>query len=160
MIPINTPLELRQCIANTFGCVIGKMRFTYRRLFRGITCPTVQDLLPLVCRTERKITATMSLMSHAGKLSLLNSLITSLVIYVMCTIKIPPKILAQPYKIRRYCLWNKKTKNGDKCNSLAAWNMVCRPKKHGGLGVLNLQVQNKALLLKFLHKFYNQHDTP
>jgi hypothetical protein len=30
----------------------------------------------------------------------------------------------------------------------------------GGLGVLDLQVQNKALLLKNLHKFYNRHDIP
>src|SRR5438105_4736802 len=28
------------------------------------------------------------------------------------------------------------------------------------LGVLNLKLQNEALLLKFLHKFYNKHDTP
>lgn len=36
--------------------------------------------------------------------------------------------------------------------------MIYRPKKHGGLGVLNLRIQNDAMLLKFLHKFYNRHD--
>ena len=34
------------------------------------------------------------------------------------------------------------------------------PKRRGGLGVLNLKVQNEALLLKSLHKFYNRADTP
>jgi hypothetical protein len=38
--------------------------------------------------------------------------------------------------------------------------MVCRPKKKGGLGVLNLKIQNQGLLLKYLHKFYNKVDTP
>jgi hypothetical protein len=38
--------------------------------------------------------------------------------------------------------------------------MVCRPKKKGGLGILNLKLQNEALLLKYLHKFYNKIDTP
>ena len=34
------------------------------------------------------------------------------------------------------------------------------PKQSGGLGVLNLKTQNEALLLKFLHKFYNKMDIP
>jgi hypothetical protein len=33
-------------------------------------------------------------------------------------------------------------------------------KKQGGLGVLNLDTQKKALLLKNLDKFYNDHDIP
>ena len=42
----------------------------------------------------------------------------------------------------------------------AAWELVCLPKKQGGLGVLNLRTQNKALLLKHLHKFFNRLDIP
>jgi hypothetical protein len=38
--------------------------------------------------------------------------------------------------------------------------MVCRPKDKGGLGILNLQLQNKALLMKQLHKFYTKQDVP
>ena len=38
--------------------------------------------------------------------------------------------------------------------------MVCKPKNKGGLGVLNLRIQNEALLMKFLHKFYNKLDIP
>jgi hypothetical protein len=57
-------------------------------------------------------------------------------------------------------LWNKKTEEGEKCNSLAAWDMICRPKRKGGVGILNLRIQNEGLLLKFLHKFYNKDDTP
>jgi hypothetical protein len=33
--------------------------------------------------------------------------------------------------------------------SLAAWDMVCKPKKYGGLGIVDFQKQNMALLLKF-----------
>lgn len=35
-----------------------------------------------------------------------------------------------------------------------------KPKVKGGLGVINLNVQNDALLLKHLHKFYNIVDVP
>jgi hypothetical protein len=38
--------------------------------------------------------------------------------------------------------------------------MVCLPKAEGGLGVLKLQTQNEALLLKNLHKFFNRLDIP
>ena len=43
---------------------------------------------------------------------------------------------------------------------MAAWPMVSKPKTKGGLEVLNLRVQNDALLLKQLHKFYNKKDIP
>jgi hypothetical protein len=36
--------------------------------------------------------------------------------------------------------------------------MVQKPKSKGGLGVLNLRLQNDALLLKQLCKFYNHSD--
>lgn len=80
--------------------------------------------------------------------------------FSMCTIRLNPKIIAQLDKIRRQCLWIRKTDQGNKSNSLAAWDLVCRPKKHDGLGVINLQIYNDALLLKFLHKFYNRVDIP
>lgn len=38
--------------------------------------------------------------------------------------------------------------------------MVCLPKKQGGLGVVNTNAHNEALLLKFLHKFYTRADIP
>jgi hypothetical protein len=38
--------------------------------------------------------------------------------------------------------------------------MVCRPKAKGGLGIINLKIQNKCLLLKHLHNFYNNADLP
>jgi hypothetical protein len=33
-------------------------------------------------------------------------------------------------------------------------------RRNGGVGVLNLKLQNEALLLKHLHKFYNKEDVP
>ena len=49
---------------------------------------------------------------------------------------------------------------GVKNNTLAAWELVCRPKRKGGLGVSDLKTQNVELLLKHLYKFYNHHDVP
>ncbi|CAO1939556.1 unnamed protein product [Urochloa humidicola] len=38
--------------------------------------------------------------------------------------------------------------------------MVQKPKEKGGLGVINLRIQNDALLLKHMHKFYTKRDIP
>ena len=48
----------------------------------------------------------------------------------------------------------------DKRPAMVAWTTVCKPKTQGGLGVLNINVQNNALLLKNLHKFFNKADIP
>lgn len=36
---------------------------------------------------------------------------------------------------------------------LVAWKIALRPKEEGALGIVNLKTQNKALLMKFIHKF-------
>jgi hypothetical protein len=38
--------------------------------------------------------------------------------------------------------------------------MITQPKSNGGLGVVRLETHNKALLLKSVHKFFNNHDLP
>jgi hypothetical protein len=47
-----------------------------------------------------------------------------------------------------------------KGNCLAAWSKVQRLKAHGGLGIIDIATQNKALLLKHLHKFFNKANIP
>lgn len=44
--------------------------------------------------------------------------------------------------------------------NLAAWPMVQKPMIKGGLQVLNLRLQNHALLFKHLHKFYSKLEIP
>lgn len=41
-----------------------------------------------------------------------------------------------------------------------ASEIVQRPKDKGGLGVINLRLQNDALLLKHLHRFYKKLEIP
>ena len=62
-------------------------------------------------------------------------------------------------KSARGFLWaGKDIEKRGKC--LVKWDNVCKPKRAGGLGVLDLRTQNTALLLKFLYKFMNKHDIP
>jgi len=38
--------------------------------------------------------------------------------------------------------------------------MVCKSRQEGGLGIINIEEQNKALLIKNLDKFFNRRDIP
>lgn len=62
-------------------------------------------------------------------------------------------------RAHKQCLW-RGTDTAKKGGNLAAWPLVTKPKDKGGLGVINLNVQNDAFLLKHLHTFYNKVDTP
>jgi len=44
----------------------------------------------------------------------------------------------------------------EKGYNLGAWEIVMKPKDKGGLGIINLSLQNNALLLKHLDKFYKE----
>ncbi|KAL6643274.1 hypothetical protein ACP70R_021455 [Stipagrostis hirtigluma subsp. patula] len=159
MVPINVHPQRAQVLAQTFGCQIGTMPFTYLGLPLGTTKPRVQDLSPMMDRIERKLTAASSLLSYTGRLQLVNSVISSLPTYAMTTLKLHVTVVENIDRARKQCLWRGSDINR-KGGNLASWDKVCKPKSKGGLGVINLRLHNDALLLKHLHKFYNKHDIP
>jgi hypothetical protein len=61
--------------------------------------------------------------------------------------KIPITVIKKIDQYRKHCLWRGSEINSSKPPK-AAWKMICLPKEEGGLGVLDLIVQNDALLLK------------
>jgi hypothetical protein len=134
------------------------MPFTYLGLPMGTTKPTVTNLLPLVNRIERKVTTSTLLLSYAGKLAYVNAILSSIVMYAMCSTEINPKTMEQIERLSWRCLWEKKKDDSQKSFSLAAWDMVCKPKDKGGLGIIHMKTQNQALLMKYLDKFYNKKD--
>jgi hypothetical protein len=159
MLPINVSQDKLHELSSTFDCQEGNMPFTYLGLPLGTTRPKIKDFLPLVQRVERRLISTSAFLSQAGKLEMVNSVLTSTVIYQCCTLKLHKGVVNQIDKYRKHCLWRGSDVNSRK-PSKAAWPYVCLPKKEGGLGVLNLHTHNDSLLLKFLHKFYSKADIP
>jgi hypothetical protein len=155
LVPINIDDNHASLLANAFGCVVGSFPFTYLSLPLGLTKPQVKDYAPLICRIERKLSASSQFLTYAGRLQLINSVISSLSSYFMCTLKLPATVTEIIDKHRRNCLWRGKELS-QKGYNLVAWDLVRKPKDKGGLRVINLSVQNDALLLKHLDKFYKK----
>jgi hypothetical protein len=159
MIPINVSPEKMQHLANTFGCQIGSLPFTYLGLPMGTTKPRIDDLSPIMDRVEHRLSVYSIWLSYSGRLQMVNSAITPIVTYTLCTIKVPKGFIENIDRARKQCLWrgNDDTAKG---GNLVVWPTVMQPKEKGGLRVINLRLQNDALLLKQLDKFYNKTDIP
>jgi hypothetical protein len=125
----------------------------------GVTKPTIQDLSPLVGLVERRLNASARFLGYGGRLEFVRSVLSTLPSFYMSSLKIQKTVINICNRAQRHCLWAK-DEDSSSVNALAAWSLVCRPKKHGGLGVLNLELQNKALLMKQLNKFYSRADVP
>ena len=157
MIPLNLSQDQINILANTFGCQIGTLPFTYLGLPLGTTKPRIDDYMPLMDRTERRLISVSSFLTQAGRLQLVNSVLSSLPTYAMCSLKIPIAVLEFIDRARKHCLWRGSEINA-KNKSLVAWPKALKPKNKGGLGIVDLRTQNDALLLKHLDKFYNKRD--
>jgi hypothetical protein len=119
----------------------------------------MENMLPLVTRVERRPLICSDFLGTAGKLELVNSVLSSLHGFFMSTLSRYQGIIDQLDKYRRYCL-RKKSKISQNYITIAAWSTISKPKGRGGLGVIDLKLQNECLLLKFLDKFLNRKDVP
>jgi len=160
MYPIHITQEKLSHLAAMFGCDVGSMPFTYLGLPMGTTKPKFEDLTPMMDRVERRLSACSTWLSYSGRLEMVNSMITPITTYAMCTIKLPKGVIDNIDRARKQCLWRGNDAERKKGGNLVAWEIVMKPKEKGGLGVLNLRLQNDALLMKHLSKFYNKADIP
>jgi hypothetical protein len=160
MLPTNLYDEDVSALAADFGCVVGTMPFTYLCLSLGTTRPRMQDPLPLVDRVERGLMASSSFLAYGGRLQLIRSCLSSMPIFLLCSLSIPPGIITQLNRIIRQCLWRKKQGESTASQSFAYWVMICKPKTKGGLGILDFKKPNEALLIKHQHKIFNKQNIP
>jgi hypothetical protein len=158
MVPINVPVEDMKVLAEAFGCQIASLPFTYLGLPLGTTKPKLNDLAPIVTRLERRLTSVSSFLSQGARLQLVDSALSSMSTFFLCSLDLPPGITKQLDRILRQCLWRDNIDTPKQ--SLAAWDMLCKPKHKGGVGIINFQKQNEALLMKHLDKFFNHADVP
>ena len=86
------------------------------------------------------------MLSVGGRLVLINSVLSSLPMFMFSFFEVPRGSLKKLDYFRSRFFWQ--SDDHKKKYRLTRWEVVCTPKDQGGLGVLNLDVHNKCLLGK------------
>jgi hypothetical protein len=118
---------------------------------------TIRDLGSLYSKLNHCLTT--SFLSLAARIMVTKTILSSLPTFYICTLKLTNGAIEIVEKSKRIGVWGK-LDNYNRPKSLMAWDLVCRPKSKGGMGVTNLSAPNEALLLKFLHNFFNKENIP
>ncbi|CAN6230203.1 unnamed protein product [Urochloa humidicola] len=88
------------------------------------------------------------LLNRAGRLTLVNAVLTSIPVYHMTSFPLSKWAIKKIDRIRRNFLW-KGSDDPRKGNCPVNWKRVCRCKALGGLGVKDLACFNRALRLRW-----------
>lgn len=93
LVPINMTGDKVDHLVGVFSCKGGTMPFTYLGLPLGTTKPSLEEFSPLLNRIETRITRISGFLSYHGRLILVNSVLSALPTFYMCSLKLPPQII-------------------------------------------------------------------
>uniref|UniRef100_A0A8I6Z7X8 Reverse transcriptase domain-containing protein n=1 Tax=Hordeum vulgare subsp. vulgare TaxID=112509 RepID=A0A8I6Z7X8_HORVV len=134
-----------------FGYEGGTLPFTYLGIPIHHRKLTIKEWRCIEDRFEKKLSCWKGkLLSYGGRLVLVNSVLTSMPMFLLSFFQVPVGVRKRLDFYRSRFFWQSdevKTKY-----RLAKWDIICRPKDQGGLGIENLEVKNRCLLSKWLFR--------
>jgi hypothetical protein len=140
---------------NLFGCGIGSLPFRYLGIPIHFLKLKNGEWKPVEDRFEKNISCWAGkMLSYGDRLTLINSVLTSLPMFMLSFLEIPIGVRKRLDFFRSRFFWQ--SDGHKKKYRLTKWNIICRPKDQGGLGVEVLELKNKSLLSKWLFKLINE----
>ena len=134
-----------------FGCNAGNFPINYLGIPVHYKKLRNSDWKKVEERLEKRLSSWKGKhLSIGGRLTLINSVLSSLPMYMMSFFSLPKGVLKKLDYFRSRFYWQ-----GDehkKKYRLAKWNILSMPKDQGGLGIQDLNIKNIALLSKWLYK--------
>jgi hypothetical protein len=152
-------LDIADVLSN-FGGATGSFPCQYLGLPLGVRKPSRAELQRLIDRIASKLKPWKGkLMSRTGRLTLVNSVLTSTLTYFLTSFILTPWAIKKIDKLRRSFLWkgNEEAKGG---HCLVNWKTCCAPKELGGLGIMDLSYFGRALRLRWPWLAWDEADRP
>ncbi|KAJ0479496.1 putative RNA-directed DNA polymerase [Helianthus annuus] len=141
----NVPQSVKQEILHVLPFREGSLPVRYLGVPLISSKLSYKDCKILVERMDKKIDNWMTRsLSFAGRLQLVNSVLSAMHIYWATVFLLPAKIVTDLERCMRAFLWSGKNQLNVKAK--VAWKIVCLPKNEGGLGVRCIVDVNKALI--------------
>ncbi|KAJ3687082.1 hypothetical protein LUZ61_016246 [Rhynchospora tenuis] len=158
-IPCNVSEDACTLFSQLFGYQRAEFPLQYLGLPLTSARPNRVCFQPLLDKIQNKLAGWKGkLLSRAGRLVLVSSVLSSIPSYVMSTFLLPNWLLNEIDKARKRFLWGTNQSGGQRIHQIA-WNRICLPRAFGGLGLLDFRLHNRALLLRWIWKLYAFHDS-
>jgi hypothetical protein len=142
--------------SNFLHCRAGTTPFKYLGLPVGANPRKLSTWEPMLTVVRNRLGSWGNkYVSLGGRIVLLNAVLNAIPIFYLSFLKMPKKVWKELVKIQRVFLWAGLTKATKTC--WVRWEVICRPKKEGGLGVRDLRLVNISLLAKWKWKLLS-HD--
>jgi len=108
------------------------------------------EVQPLLDKVAAKLSHWKGgMLNKSGRLRLINTVLTSVPTYYLTVFQLRKWAIKKLDRIRRSFLWRGAAEaNGGHC--LVRWAKAIRPKKFGGLGILDIDAFSRALRLRWL----------
>lgn len=113
----------------------------------------------MITKIENKLSSWKAkLLSRAGKLTLIKSVLNSLPIYYLSMFKMSKSIANKIVKLQRRFVWGNSA-HGHMQTPMVKWSSIELPKSLGGLGIGNILHKNLILLFKWWWRFSKSDNT-
>ncbi|XP_057529705.1 uncharacterized protein LOC130808238 [Amaranthus tricolor] len=140
-------------VASSMGCRHSSCPVTYLGFPLGDNMNKRSAWKPVIDKIQcRLATWKAKILSRAGRLTLIKSVLNSLPVYYMSMFKMPKAIASKIVSIQRSFFWGGLSENRKGCNRVK-WTDIQLPKQMGGLGVGNIMHKNLMLLFKWWWRF-------
>ncbi|CAJ2668635.1 unnamed protein product [Trifolium pratense] len=136
----------------------GKLPFRYLVIPMTSKKLSIQNYMGLIDKIVGRITHWSSkLLSYAGRIQLLNSVIFSMTNYWLQCLPLPKAVIQKINSICRTFFWTGSIEKSRKAP--IAWKTICQPKRNGGLNLIDLEVWNRITLLKLIWNLSGKSDS-
>lgn len=157
--PLNLDQNETLMVKAVMRCAQTQLPISYLGMPLTIRKPRKQDFIPLLDKIQARTEGWCGkFLSKGGRVQLINSVLSSMPIYLMTCFELPKWVVKRIEALCRNFLWGKSQVQG-RGISLISWEVVSLPKSCGGLGVANLELRNKSLLLRWWWKATTQSES-
>ncbi|GKA05132.1 hypothetical protein Tco_0684252 [Tanacetum coccineum] len=140
--------------AKFIGCSTMKTPFRYLGILVGDNMANLKAWDETIAKMIKRLSKwKLNTLSIGGRLTLLKSVLGSTPIYNMSIYKVPKLVLNHMERLRRDFFYG--VKDGDRKIAWIKWTKVLASKKFGGLGVSSLFALNRALIFKWVWRFFS-----
>ncbi|XP_062085609.1 uncharacterized protein LOC133791706 [Humulus lupulus] len=151
LLGINLNEEIVERQAKEIGCEVGQWPIQFLGLPLGDSPRSKGFWEPVISKCANRLDSWSAFLSRGGRLTLIQSVLSSIPIYYLSLFCIPKSVVGIIEKLMRDFLWEGAEHSG--ADHLVSWNEFCKSRSHGGLGIGNLALRNKAFLFKWLWWF-------